>query len=148
MSWLLDTDVLSQPPKTKPNQRVLRWLEEQRSQVYTSAIVVAQLAHWVQTKEGKTRAELELWLRRLLDAMEGRIYGFNVGVALVWGEFQHRLATAGQRMPLEDSYIAATAIRYGLTIVTGNSRHFRRLDLKVFDPFKELRDSRNSASSK
>jgi len=41
-------------------------------------------------------------------------------------------------MPVEDSYIAATARRYGLTIVTGNEQDVRRPGLKVFNPFKEL----------
>ncbi len=41
-------------------------------------------------------------------------------------------------MPVEDSYIAAKARRHGLTIVTGNDRHFRRPGLNVFNPFKEL----------
>ena len=41
-------------------------------------------------------------------------------------------------MPVEDSYIAATARRHGLVIVTGNDRDFRRPGLKVFNPFKEL----------
>jgi predicted nucleic acid-binding protein len=39
-------------------------------------------------------------------------------------------------MPIEDSYIAATARRYHLTIVTGNDRDFRRPGLKVLNPFK------------
>jgi predicted nucleic acid-binding protein len=43
-----------------------------------------------------------------------------------------------QRMPVEDGYIAATARRHGLTIVTGNEKDFRRPGLKVFNPFKEL----------
>jgi predicted nucleic acid-binding protein len=42
-------------------------------------------------------------------------------------------------MPVEDSYIAATARRHGLTIVTGNDRDFMRPGLKVFNPFKELK---------
>jgi hypothetical protein len=41
-------------------------------------------------------------------------------------------------LPVEDSYIAATARRHNLTIVTGNDKHFRRPGLKVFNPFKEL----------
>jgi predicted nucleic acid-binding protein len=41
-------------------------------------------------------------------------------------------------MPIEDGFIAATARRHGLTIVTGNDRDFRRPGLKVFNPFKEL----------
>jgi predicted nucleic acid-binding protein len=75
---------------------------------------------------------------RLIEAMQGRIRGFNVSVANVWAGLQHQLDKAGQRMPIEDSYIAATALRYGLTIVTGNDRHFRGPGLKIFNPFKEL----------
>ena len=73
-----------------------------------------------------------------MDALHGRILGFNVTVAHVWAEQQHKLDEAGRKMPIEDSYIAATALRHGLTIVTGNDRHFRRPGLRVFNPFKEL----------
>ena len=41
-------------------------------------------------------------------------------------------------MPVEDVYIASTARRHGMTIVTGNDKDFRRPGLKVFNPFKEL----------
>ena len=42
------------------------------------------------------------------------------------------------KMPVEDSYIAATARRHGLAIATGHDRDFTRPGLKVFNPFKEL----------
>jgi len=48
------------------------------------------------------------------------------------------LDQVSQPMPIEDSYIAATARRHGLTIVTGNDKDFRRPGIKVFNPFKEL----------
>ena len=70
--------------------------------------------------------------------MHGRIHGFNVSVAHVWAEQEHLLERTGRRMPVEDTYIAATARRYDLTIATGNDRDFRRPGLKVFNPFKEL----------
>ncbi|MGH8247225.1 MAG: type II toxin-antitoxin system VapC family toxin [Gammaproteobacteria bacterium] len=138
MSWLVDTDVLSQPAKRHGNPRVIAWLEQERERCYTSAVVIAQLAYWVQSKEGKHRHALQAWLGRLVAAMHGRIYGFNVAVAFVWADQERMLEKAGQRMPVEDSYIAATARRYDLTIVTGNDRDFRRPGLKVFNPFKEL----------
>lgn len=96
-----------------------------------------QLAYWVRTKEGRQRQALQAWLTRLVEAMHGRIYGFNVSVAHVWAELE-QLERAGRMMPVEDSYIAATAKRHGLTIVTGNDQDFRRPGLKVFNPFKEL----------
>lgn len=138
MSWLLDTDVLSQPAKRRGDARIIAWLEREKDHCYTSAVVVAQLAFWVRTKEGRQRQALQAWLTRLVDAMQGRIYGFNVSVAHVWAEQEHRLEKAGRPMPVEDSYIAATARRYGLTIATGNDQDFRRPGLKVFNPFKEL----------
>ncbi len=136
MSWLLDTDVICQPAKRRGDARVVAWLEQEKNECYTSAIVIAQLAYWVRTKDGRPREALQTWLTRLIDAMHGRIHGFNVSVAHVWAEQEERLGKAGQRMPVEDSYIAATAKRYGLTIVTGNEKDFRRPGLNVFNPFK------------
>ena len=138
MSWLLDADVLSQPAKRHRDERVVRWLHQERERCYTSSIVIAQLAYWVRTKQGRQRGALQDWLARLVRAFEGRIRGFNVSVAIVWADLQHQLNNAGLRMPIEDSYIAATALRHDLTIVTGNDRHFRRPGLKIFNPFKEL----------
>jgi predicted nucleic acid-binding protein len=138
VNWLLDADVLSQPAKRKGDQRVVAWLEAEKDACYTSAVVIARLAYWVRSKDGKKREALQAWLTRLIDAMEGRIHGFNVSVAHVWAEQERLLEQSGQRMPVEDSYIAATARRYNLTIVTGNDKDFRRPGLRVFNPFKEL----------
>ena len=137
MSWLLDADVLSQAAKANGDPRVVAWLRRERDRCYTSSIVVAQLAYWVRTKEGQQRANLQAWLTRLLDALHGRVHGFNVSVAHVWSDLQRRLEMAGTPMPIEDSYIAATAIRHGLTVVTGNERDFRRPGISVLNPFKE-----------
>ena len=139
MTWLVDADVLSQPAKKKGDRRVIEWLEREESRCHTSTIVVAQLGYWVRTKEGRTRDALRDWLRQLLDAMEGRVLGFSVAVAHVWAEQQRALDAAGLRMPLADSYIAATARRHGLTVVTGNERDFRRPGVKVLNPFKAPR---------
>ena len=138
MKWLLDADVLSQPVKRKGDPRVIDWLDQERDRCYTSSVVIAQLAYWVRTREGAQRDALQAWLSRLGDAMHGRVLGFNVAVAHVWADLQRRLEKAGLPMPIEDSYIAATALRHGLTIATGNERHFRRPGLEVFNPFKEL----------
>jgi predicted nucleic acid-binding protein len=109
-----------------------------KDRCYTSSVVIAQLAYWVRSKQGRQRAELQAWLTRLIEAMQGRIHGFNVGVAHVWADQEHQLEKAGRRMPVEDSYIAAIARKHGLTIATGNDKDFRRPGLKVFNPFKDL----------
>lgn len=138
MSWLLDADVLSQPAKRHGDRRVIAWLEREEARCHTSTLVIAQLAYWVRTKEGRQRDALQKWLRQLLDAMEGRVLGFSVAVAHIWADQQRALDLAGVRMPLADSYIAATARRHALTVVTGNDRNFRRPGVKVFNPFEEL----------
>ena len=138
MSWLLDTDVISQPAKRQGDPRVIAWLEQEKDRCYTSAVVIAQLAYWVRTKEGRQRQALRAWLSRLIEALHGRVHGFNVSVAHVWADQERLLEKAGVRMPVEDGYIAATARRYGLTIATGNDQDFRRPGLKVFNPFRDL----------
>lgn len=136
MSWLLDADVLSQPAKRNGHAGVLAWLEREKDECYTSAVVIAQLAFWVRSRRGKQREALQAWLTRLIEAMHGRILGFNVATAHVWAEQQLRLQKIGRPMPVEDSYIAAIAHRHNLTVATGNDQDFRRPGIKVFNPFK------------
>ncbi len=99
MSWLLDTDVICQPAKKHGDARVIEWLEKEQDRCYTSSVVIAQLAYWVRTKEGRQRHDLQDWLTRLVDALQGRVHGFNVSVAHVWTEQERLLEKAGQRMP-------------------------------------------------
>jgi toxin FitB len=140
VSWLLDADVLSQPAKRSGDAWVTAWLEREKARCSTSAVVMAQLAYWVRTKVGRQGQALQAWFARLIAAMHGRILSFTASVAHVWAEQQRELEQAGRRMPIEDSYIAATARRYNLTMVTGNDKHFRRPGLKVFNPFTELQE--------
>jgi predicted nucleic acid-binding protein len=63
MNWLLDTDVICQPAKRHGDIRVISWLEEEQDRCYTNAIVIAQLAYWVRTKDGQQRRSLQSWHR-------------------------------------------------------------------------------------
>jgi predicted nucleic acid-binding protein len=137
LSWLLDTDVISQPAKKHGDKEVIAWIQREKEHCYTSTIVIAQLAYWVRTKEGVQRAHLQQWLTRLTSAMQGRILGFNLSVAHAWADQEIILEKSGRRMPVEDSYIAATARKYDLTIATGNVKDFERPGIKLFNPFKE-----------
>jgi toxin FitB len=137
VSWLLDTDVMSQPVKDRGNPAVTFWINENWDECYTSTIVIAQVAYWIRTKEGRNRQRLQTWLTRSMEALEGRILSFNISVAHVWAEQRQLMVKKGYTMPAEDSYIAATACRHGLTIVTGNDRDFRHCGVKVLNPFKK-----------
>ena len=119
---------------------MIEWLEREQDACYTSTVVIAQIAYWVRTREGRTRTRLQKWLQRSVESLEGRILSFHVATAYVWSDQRLLLKQGGQRMPVEDSYIAATARRHNLTIVTGNDKDFRRPGLRVFNPFKELAD--------
>jgi predicted nucleic acid-binding protein len=138
VSWLVDSDVLSQPVKTHGDPVVVEWLEREQDDCYTSTVVIAQIAYWIRTKTGRTRVQLQNWFERSIDALEGRILSFNTATAHVWADQKFLLSKAGKPMPIEDSYIAATARRHHLTIVSGNEADFRRPGLDLFNPFKEL----------
>src|SRR5437867_1999516 len=122
MSWLIDADVLSQPVKAHGNRAVIDWLEQEQADCYTSTVVIAQIAYWIRTKQGRNRARLQEWLQRSIEALEGRILSVNVATAHVWADQKILVERLSQPMPVEDSYIAATARRHDLTIVTGNDK--------------------------
>ena len=82
------------------------------------------------------RRALQQWLTRLVEAMEGRILSFNTTVATVWGRQEAEFSEKGCAMAMPDSFIAATARRHKLTIVTRNVAHYNRPGLRTLNPFE------------
>lgn len=133
MSFLVDTNVLSEHHDTK----VLAWKLRNQSQLYTSAVCIAELSYgFHRLPAGKKKTELQAWLRNVVVNLGDNILRFDTRVAGVWGELQARLEAAGSKMPARDSYIAATALRHNLTMSTRNVADFQATGLTIVNPWK------------
>ena len=136
--YLVDTNVLCEPARPRPSPRVLAWLERHESELYASAFSIAEIAFGIaDLSSGRKKQNLQRQLRQLLARMEGRVLPFNKRVALEWGDLQAEQRRTGRLLPLEDSLIAATARRYGLTVATRNMDDFHRAGLRVVNPWDE-----------
>ena len=136
--YLVDTNVLCEPARARPNPRVLSWLKRHESELYASAFTIAEIAFGIaDLPSGRKKQNLQRQLRQLLTRMEGRILPFNKRVALEWGDMQAEQRRTGRLLPLEDSLIAATARRYGLAVATRNVDDFHRAGLGVVNPWNE-----------
>jgi toxin FitB len=138
MGWLVDTDVLSERARKRPDPRVLDWLETHAADLYTSSHTIGELQAGIAfLPEGARKRALQSWLNRLVDAMEGRVLNCNTSVATVWGRQEAEFRRKGCPMPMPDSFIAAAARRHNLTIVTRNVADYTRPGLKVISPVAE-----------
>ena len=136
MNYLVDTNVLSEPQQKTPSLKVIAWLRSHEPQIYTSTIVVAELAYGIEDLPvGSKRARLEDWLKETLRLMRGRILSVNIRVALEWGRLAAEAKGRHRPLPFRDSLIAATARRYQLTVATQNSRDFAPASVAVVNPF-------------
>ncbi|CAN7464364.1 type II toxin-antitoxin system VapC family toxin [Pseudoduganella sp. LjRoot289] len=135
MSYLLDTNVLSELRRKAPNNRVIDWMAQRpASTLYLSVLTLGELRKGVEgvTDAGRRAALLD-WLETELPVFfTGRILPVDTQVADRWGRM---VAAAGRPVPAIDSLIGATAAHYGLSLVTRNVRDFADLGLDVINPW-------------
>lgn len=136
MSYLLDTDVLSEGAKPRPDAAVLQWLEANESDCFTSAMVLAEITRGVaRLPTGQRKERLQRWLDDLRSAFGARVLPFDGPVAQVWGELLADLEHRGLLPPHPDSYLLATAKHHGLTIATRNVSNYAGRGVPVLNPF-------------
>jgi predicted nucleic acid-binding protein len=136
MSFLVDTDVLSEPTKLQPSAKAESWLDANQALLYTSAITLGELTRGIELlPAGARRVRMERWLEDVRRTMSGRILAFNSRVSVTWGKLMAQLDREGHRMPLADSLIAAIARRHQLTVATRNTPDFARAGIRVVNPF-------------
>lgn len=137
MSYLVDTNIYSEPVKPKPEPNVIEWLRTHERELYVSTGTIGEIRRGIERlPEGKRNTQLRAWLQAICDCMKGRVLSFNTSTAHVWGQLKAKWDKAGISIPSLDSQIAATAHRHGLTVVTRNTPDFDRTGVKVLNPFE------------
>lgn len=139
MKYLLDTCLISELVKKEPSAAVLRWLDEQDEQrLFISVLVLGELNKGVaKLAAGDRKQALLSWVEHdLAERFEGRIVGLDLETAILWGRMQGEAEKAGEKLPVMDSLIAATAMRNGFTVVTRNVRDMQRCGAPVLNPWE------------
>lgn len=137
---LLDTNVVSALRRPDRHPQVARWAaQHQLRELFLSAVTIGEIQRGITQQERHNTPfahALNVWLSRLLTLYGDRVLPLDVAVAQRWG---HLSASLGYDNV--DLMIAATALVHGLTVVTGNVRHFDRTGVPVLNPFKPDRDA-------
>jgi predicted nucleic acid-binding protein len=139
VSFLLDTNIVSEWVKQRPDPSVIAWLAEvDEDRVFLSVVTLAELRYGIERlAEGSRRRRLNAWLRDELPLrFESRLLSVDEAVAEHWGEVVARREAAGRPISVIDAFIAATANVHALKLVTRNESDFRSAVQEIVNPWK------------
>lgn len=135
MSYLIDTNVLSELRRKTPDPDVVAWFSQRPSTtLYLSVLTLGEIRKGIETVADPLRRQSLIdWLETDLPSFFiGRILDVDGAVADRWGRL---IAAAGRPLPAIDSLLAATALEHDLVLVTRNSKDFAGLPVQVFNPW-------------
>jgi predicted nucleic acid-binding protein len=139
MSWLLDTCALSEYVKKAPAPAVIQWLDDQdESSLFLSVISIGEIEKGIlklRASDTRRSQKLTAWLGKVEQRFAGRILPLDVAALHAWAQLAASSELSGQRLPVMDGLLMATAQCHGLTVVTRNTADFRFYP-QVFDPWQ------------
>ena len=139
MKYLLDTCVISELVKKEPHPAVIRWLDGcDESRIYMSVLTIGELMKGIaKLADGDRRERLQSWVTNDLSVrFEQRLVEIDTEVAWAWGMMLGEAERRGEKLPVIDSLIAATANVHSLIVVTRNVHDMVRCQATVFNPWE------------
>jgi toxin FitB len=139
VSFLLDTNVISEAAKPHPSPQVMAFLHEtDEDRLFISVITLGELRRGVPLKtDGRVKSALDAWLRvDLLERFSGRIIDITVPIADLWGELMAGARQRGIALHAMDGFLAATARAHNQTLVTRNVKDFAPFGLQLLNPWE------------
>lgn len=135
MTYLLDTCVLSEETKRRPDPRVNAWLKREASGgIFVSAISLVEIRYGIRMMDaGRRRTAFENWFRTgLVPFIRPGLVEIDEEIAIRCGEIMAERPNSA----VPDALIAATALVHGLVVATRNVKHFVFDGLSVFNPWQ------------
>ena len=136
--WLLDTNVLSELRRPKPNARVIAFVAGQPLDLlFVSVITFAEIRFGIESvKDVSRRMVLNEWLEHKLRPMfEDRVLEINEDVMLKWRLLVEEGRKRGHTFSQPDLIIAATALHHGVTIVSRDVSEYEMANVAVLNPW-------------
>jgi toxin FitB len=135
LSYLIDTNVLSELRRKQPDPHVVAWMQDRPSpSLFLSVLTLGEIRKGLERLEDTARKQSLLdWLEvELPNYFVGRLLRIDVGTADRWGRL---MAQAGRPLPAIDGLLAATALQHDLTLVTRNTKDFLDLEIRLVNPW-------------
>ena len=136
---LLDTNIISELMKTKPDANVIRWIDQQDvMQLTLSTITIAEISYGLNVlPEGQRKSSLEMSFNNVLrEGFEYRVFAFDEVAAHLYGKIMSRRKELGKPMSLPDGQIAAIARAQNAAVATRNLSDFSNCGLELINPFE------------
>ena len=139
MKYLVDTCVLSELIKNKPDPNVDNWFySKNEDSLYISVLSFGELRNGISKlpNTSNKKAKLLDWIAVLEKRFADRIVDINLEVAENWGHIQSELEKKGEALPIIDSLIASTGITHSMVVVTRSIKDMERSGVELINPFK------------
>ena len=141
MAWLLDTNILSEIRRLKPEPKVLAFIDRTPlKELYVSAVTLAELRFGIAllSLDNPRQVDLENWLTHIIRPMfDQRVLPVSEDVMFRWRIMLEDGRKAGHTFSQPDLIIAATALQHGLTVVTRDRSDFDMARVPVVDPWED-----------
>ncbi|WP_395726755.1 type II toxin-antitoxin system VapC family toxin [Nakamurella sp.] len=135
---VLDTNVLSEPLRPRPDPGVLRWIGRQ-AEIGTTAITVGELlVGLARLPPGRRRDQLTVAMEQTLDQFRDNVLSYDQRAAHAYARLSVRRREAGAPLSVEDGMIAAICSVHRCALATRNARDFGGLDLVLVNPWEQI----------
>jgi predicted nucleic acid-binding protein len=134
MTYLLDTNIVSEVHKTAPDPNVMRWFgQTDQHELRLSVLTLGEIRRGIErirVRDSAKAAAIDRWLEGLVAQFSSQFAAIDADVAITWGRI-----SAPRPLAVVDGLIAATAKVHGWTLVTRNVRDLAGVDVSLLNPF-------------
>jgi toxin FitB len=136
MSYLIDTDLLSFLRRKGRSRKLERFVAAHEAKIFVSVVTWAEIEHGITSADETFQNDLLQWVAGVRARFAGATLPLDEAVLVRWKQLLAELNVRKRTIACEDSLIAATALHYHHTILTGNTAHFAPTEASLLNPME------------